>query len=409
MNRIILWIVLAALVLSACNPAGPAPSLMSTATPTNSSNNALPTATNSPSPTPAPPTVTASPTTIPSPTPTSTPLPPEDFGPTNFPTDVNPLTGLRVEDPSLLDRRPVSIKLQTFPRTQRPDWAISQADIVYDYYQNNGLTRLNAIFYGNNPEQVGPVRSARLLDDHIIRMYKANFAFGGADQKILNRLYSAEYANRLVVEGTNSCPSLCRVDPNGFNFLVANIGAIGPYLESKGADDSRQKLDGTTFTYEAPAGGTPGENAYVRYSISSYVNWKYDPKTGRYMRFQDKQEANTAQEEVFEPFIDRVDNQQVAADNVLVLKVVHQYAYKAGNSEVIDILLGGSGEAYAFRDGQAYKLQWNRPGSDLFTLTFPDGTPYSLKPGTTWIQVVGQNSTTEQTQDNGMRFEFRIP
>ncbi len=127
------------------------------------------------------------------------------------------------------------------------------------------------------------------------------------------------------------------------------------------------------------------------------------------MRFQDKQEAFTAEEEVFEPFLDRVDNQQVGAENVLVLKVVHEYAYKAGNSEVIDILLGGSGEAYAFRDGQAYKLQWNRPGSEMFTLTFPDGTPYSYKPGTTWIQVVGQNSTTETTPDNGLRFEFRFP
>ena len=408
MKRNTLWIVLTALLLSACNPGGPTP-VLSVSTPTNSKSIVDPTTTVAPSQTPIPATMTATITVVPSKTPTLTPTLPEDFGPTNFPKDVNPLTGLRVEDPTLLDRRPVSVKVQTFPRSQRPDWAISQADWVYDYYQNNGMTRLNAIFYGINPEQVGPVRSARLLDDHIIRMYKANFAFGGADQKILNRLYSSDYANRVVVEGTNSCPALCRVDPNGFNFLVANIGEVGPYLEAKGADDSRQTLDGMTFKNEAPTSDTPGENAYVRYSISSYVNWKYDPETGRYLRFQDKQEANTIQEEAYEPFVDRVDNQQVAADNVLVLKVVHQYAYKAGNSEVIDILLNGSGEAYAFRDGKAYKLQWSRPGNDLFTLTFPDGTPYPLKPGNTWVQVVGQNSTTESTEDNGLRFQFKIP
>ena len=409
MKRNILGIVLAALMVSACNPSGPAPVVQSTSTPISSIGFAEPTATVIPSQTPIPATMTASPTVVPSETFTPTPALPEDFGPTNFPKDVNPLTGLRVKDPTLLDRRPVSVKVQTFPRSQRPDWAVSQADVVYDYYQNNGMTRLNAVFYGNNPEQAGPVRSARLLDDAIIRMYKANFVFGGADQKILNKLYSSDYANRVVVEGTNSCPALCRVDPNGFNFLVTNIGEVGPYLEAKGSDDSRQTLDGWTFKYEEPTSDTPGENAYIRYSISAYVNWKYDPETGRYLRFQDKLEAYTPQEEAYEPFVDRIDNQQVAADNVLVLKVPHQYAYKAGNSEVIDILLNGSGEAYAFRDGKAYKLQWSRPGTDLFTLTFPDGTPYPLKPGTTWVQVVGQTSTSETTEDNGLRFQFKIP
>jgi hypothetical protein len=398
-----------ALFLFACNSARTTPQVTSVLETSQS----LPTAvlTN----TPVPPTATLPPTATASPTVTSTPTatPPQDYGPTNFPNDVNPLTGLRVEDPAVLDRRPVAVKIQSFPRQQRPDWGISQADIIYDYYQNNGLTRLNAIFYGMDNEKAGPVRSARLFDSHIIRMYEAIFAFGGADQRILNRLFNSEYADRLVVEGSTSCteayPALCREDPNGYNYLIANPKAIGPYVESKGGDNSRQKLEGTTFKHQTPEGGQPGENAYVRYSISAYVNWKYDPVTGKYLRFQDKVEAYTPQEEAYEPVTDRLDEKQVAADNVIILKVIHEYAYKSGNSEIVDILLGGSGEAYAFRDGKVYQLQWNRPTNAMLTLTFPDGTPYPLKPGTTWYQVIGQSSTNELTGDNGMRFEFRIP
>jgi hypothetical protein len=286
---------------------------------------------------------------------------------------------------------------------------VADADIVYDYYQNNGLTRLNAIFYGENPEKVGPVRSARLFDSHIIRMYEAIFAFGGGDQRILNRLFNTEYAGRLVVEGSNSCPALCREDPDGYNFLIANPEEIGPYSESKGGDNTRQVLDGMPFTHQAPENGQPGENAYVRYSISSYVNWKYDPQSKKYLRFQDSVEAYTIEEEAYEPFIDRLDEQQVAAENVVVLKVIHEYVYKSGNSEIVDILLGGSGEAWAFRDGKAYQLTWNRPTNAMLTLTFPDGTPYSYKPGSTWFQVVGQSSTNQVTSDNGLRFEFRLP
>jgi hypothetical protein len=163
------------------------------------------------------------------------------------------------------------------------------------------------------------------------------------------------------------------------------------------------------FTHQAPENGQPGENAYVRYSISSYVNWKYDPQSEKYLRFQDSVEAYTIEEEAYEPFIDRLDEQQVAAENVVVLKVIHEYIYKSGNSEIVDILLGGSGEAWAFRDGKAYQLTWNRPTNAMLTLTFPDGTPYSFKPGSTWFQVVGQSSTNQVTSDNGLRFEFRLP
>jgi hypothetical protein len=260
-------------------------------------------------------------------------------------------------------------------------------------------------------EQVGPVRSARLFDDHLVRMYEANFAFGGGDQRILNRLFNSEYADRLVVEGSSSKSALDRYDPNGLNLLVANTKEIGPYLEAKGADNSRQNLDGMAFTVETPAGGKPGENAYVRYSISSYVHWKYDPSTGRYLRFQDKLEAYTAQEEAYEPFMDQLENKQVSADNVVILKVIHGFTYKSGNSEIVDILLsdGGSGEAYAFRDGKVYQLLWNRSTDGIFSLTNPDGTLYNYKHGNTWYQVIGQSSTNQPTEDAGMRFEFRIP
>jgi hypothetical protein len=401
MKKTWMFTIFLALLLTACRSASPVPQQTAT-----TAASATPAATSTATVTPLPPTET--PTATIEPTPTLTPTP-EDYGPSNFPLDVNPLTGLKVDDPTILDRRPVAVKVQTFPRSQRPDWGVADADIVYDYYQNNGLTRLNAIFYGENPEKVGPVRSARLFDSHIIRMYEAIFAFGGGDQRILNRLFNTEYAGRLVVEGSNSCPALCREDPDGYNFLIANPEEIGPYSESKGGDNTRQVLDGMPFTHQAPENGQPGENAYVRYSISSYVNWKYDPQSKKYLRFQDSVEAYTIEEEAYEPFIDRLDEQQVAAENVVVLKVIHEYVYKSGNSEIVDILLGGSGEAWAFRDGKAYQLTWNRPTNAMLTLTFPDGTPYSYKPGSTWFQVVGQSSTNQVTSDNGLRFEFRLP
>ena len=154
-------------------------------------------------PSPIPPTDTLPPPTEP-PVPTATDVP-EVYGPDNFPADVNPLTGQKVSNPALLERRPLAVKVQIFPRGQRPPWGVALADIVYDYYQNNGLTRFHTIFLGTDATQVGPIRSARLFDGQLMNMYKSIFVFGGADSRILTRLYNAPYYDRLVVEGYGNC------------------------------------------------------------------------------------------------------------------------------------------------------------------------------------------------------------
>ena len=394
MNRPFTLMLGLALLMVACNfislVAGPTPTVE---TPTAAVTD-----------TPIPPTDTP----IPTETPTTTP-PPVDYGPDNFPNDVNPLTGLPVSDPTRLERRPLSIKIQIFPREERPPIGVSFADIVYDYYQNNGLTRFNAIFLGNDVDQVGPVRSARLLDVSLIRMYKAIFAFGGADKKILNQLFNSDFYNRLVVEGANNCPPMCRVDPNGYNFLITNTLELGKYIVGKGVDNGRQNLNGMKFQYLPPENGQLGLQIQARYSISSYNRWDFDQGSGKYLRFQDTQEDQGGGEN-YQPMGDRISNVQIMADNVVVIFIPHSYAYKSGNSEVIDIEMVSGGPGVAFRDGLAYEVRWSRPANDaVLTLTFPDGTPFPYKPGVTWYQVMGMSSIKETKEGGIWRFEIKFP
>jgi hypothetical protein len=314
-----------------------------------------------------------------------------------------------VPDPALLERHPLAVKIQLFPRGQRPPWGISLADLVFDYYQNNGLTRLHAIYLGTDADKVGPIRSGRLFDARLINSYKSIFAFGSADQRILNQLFSFDFADRLVMEGSHNCPPLCREDPNGYNYLVTNTKELSEYISGKNISNGRQNLDGMTFTHQPPAGGQPGTQVFTRYSISAYSRWDYDQASGRYLRFQDNQEDN-GQGEAFAPFLDRLNNQQVTAANVVVLFVPHQYQLRSGNSEIIEIMLNGTGPAVAFRDGQAYPVVWNRPTTDsVIYLTFQDGTAYAFKPGNTWFQVVGQNSGQTRPDTGVWRFVFGIP
>lgn len=403
MRKVIMLGFLLVLLVSACQPANPT---LPTETPTESAPVVLPSAT----PTQAPATPTITPTATPEPTATAT-LAPVPVGPTNFAAGVNPLTGLPVANPALLDRRPLAVKVQLFPRSGRPTFGLTQADAVYHYYQNAGMTRLHAIFYGQDAERVSPIRSARLFDAQLIWMYKSIFAFGGADARIYNRLINADFGNRLILEGgPSSCPPMCRLDPNGFNFLVTNTAELQKYAVSRGIDNTAPDLTGTLFDPQAPEGGKAGEQVSVRYSISAYARWEYNAPNGEYTRLQDTTEASTPADEVYAPLVDGATEQPLSADNVIILFAEHTYEFNSrpGNNEVIRIALEGSGKALAFRDGLMYELTWSRSDvNKLFTLTFADGTQYSYKPGNAWYEVVGQ--TSELTTDGGLRVQFKIP
>jgi len=403
MIRRILMAVLAVLLLTACT-GNSLPESTATEMPT-------PQPSDTPTNTPEPPTSTPLPTLTPTTaaTVTSTPV---AYGPGNYPANVDPLTGMSAADSKLLARRPVSVKIQIFPRGQRPPWGASLADIVYDYYQNSGMTRFHAIFLGTNAEQVGPIRSGRLFDKQLVSMYKSILAFGGADRRILSTFLNSDFANRLVLEGYNNCPPMCRIEPNGSNFLVANTEEITKYAEKKKISNEPQDMGGMTFHSIAPAGSRSGVQLSVRWSISAYARWDYDAASGRYLRFQDTQEDQQGTNEAYAPLIDRLTGKQIAADNVVVLLIPHQYAFstKPGNGEIIDIVMGTTGYAFAFRDGQFYEVRWNRSTKDsVLALTFPDGKPYPFKPGNTWFEVVGQSSQVLDKGNGVWRFVFKIP
>ncbi len=343
-------------------------------------------------------------------TPTSAPLPSATptnpivgYGPSGFPANVDPLTGLIVANPALLERRPLAIKVENLPREHRPQFGLSLADIVFEYYTEAGSTRFIALFYGKDASIVGPIRSARFFDLNVVRGYKAVFAFGYAYVAELQRLYSSEFANRLVVEGGDS--PLTRYDPNGADLLVVNTADLSAYITKQGVENGRQDLDGMTFKTDVPSGGQAVNQVYFRYSSAIYNRWDYDPATGTYLRYSDTVDDLTGgQGEQYAQLTDRLTKQPIAFDNVVVLYVTYQlYA-----TNIYDVLFSGSGKGYAFRDGQAYPVNWLRNDTDVVSLTNPDGSPFAFKPGTTWFEVVGLKTTLNQT-DQFWRFTHNMP
>ena len=388
MKKLVIVLILMAVVLAAC---GHTPTAIPTAAATDTAA--------------ATPTLADTSTPLPTATPTVTPTPlypTAGYGPANFPTDVNPLTGLQVANPALLDRRPMLIKVSNLPRDVRPQWGLSLADIVFEYYTEEGTTRYSAIFYGNDASLVGPIRSGRFIDAQLVDGYKAMFAFGYAYVVEMTRFLRSDFADRLVVEGPGK--PFTRYDPNGYDYLMISTADLSAYATQRNLN-GRQDLNGMFFNLPAPTGGQPGTQVFVRYSGAIYNRWDYDPTSGKYLRFSDSADAvNGVSSEQYAQLTDRLTNQPVTADNVVFLYVNHEL-YSPG---IYDILLNGSGDAYTFRDGQAYKVKWNRSSNAVVSLSNPDGTPFAFKPGNTFFEVIGLKSTVQQT-GSSWRFTHMMP
>jgi hypothetical protein len=364
-------------------------------------------------PTQLPPTGTVAPADTPRPTILPSPTPTlfiYAYGPDDYPDEINPLTGLAVEDPGLLNRRPIVIKVTNFPRGVRPQSGLSRADHVYEYYIADNFSRFVGVFYGRDASRVGPIRSARLFDAHVTRMYSGIFVFGWADDPILNFLFAPDLKPHLIVERPDNCPPLCRDSSkkDTINNLFIDTTYIADYLQKRRTNNDPQDLTGLRFEALVPPSGSPVSQVFIDFSLVSFHHWDYDVESGRYLRFQEAG-GNIGEELEYAPLVDALTQEQLSADNVIVIFTPHQFFKKSSSTEIIDQPFMGEGRGYAFRDGRIYPLGWAREQADhLPELRLPDGSLYPFKPGITWWEILGETSQIEQLDDT-WHFTFATP
>ena len=117
----------------------------------------------------------------------------------DFGMERNFLTGELVNDPAQLQRRPLAIKISNAPPSfVRPQSGLNSADWVYEHTAEGNITRFTLILYGKDVAQVGPIRSARLIDVELPAMYDAALAFSGASVGVNQRLNAADFASRII-------------------------------------------------------------------------------------------------------------------------------------------------------------------------------------------------------------------
>jgi hypothetical protein len=328
-----------------------------------------------------------------------------------LPADADPLTGLIPPDPAILNRRPVAVKISSFPRglVRQYQTGLTQADLAYEYYIEDGLTRFIAVFYSKDASRAGPVRSGRYFDEYIMRMYHSALVYGHADKRVEDHLLESDLRSLLFEEQDSYFPPLWDSgSKNAENRLYVDTAGVGPKL----SDNSRQVLRPAIFAGMLYPQSLPAINRIsTHYSIYSYNYWEYDPAAQVYKRFSDASDAlSQGVGEVYAPLIDNLNGQQVSADNVVVLVVPHIFHNEFDREDqVIDISLNGSGDAYVFRNGRMIKATWTRDRIDQpIQLADTDGFAVPMKPGSTFYQVIDPESAISLA-DGSVDFRFFIP
>ncbi|MCU0520164.1 MAG: DUF3048 domain-containing protein [Anaerolineae bacterium] len=309
---------------------------------------------------------------------------------TPFPPDVNPLTGLKVENETLLDRIPIAVKVSNSPEV-RPQSGLGSADLVFEHFTEAQVTRLTAVFYTNEPEQVGSVRSGRLIDLEIPAMYKALFGYSGSSAGVKERIRRTDLFPDYIAApdfGVGQ-PYFYRVPQGGKAFehtLFASLPALRELAIERGINQRPDFPMLMAFSEAVPAGGKPMTSLAVDYSAGCLAQWAYSESEGTWAR---SQSGN--------PDVDALTGKRITAANVLVVYANHVHAdfweQMIGSSSSwllsVEIQLWGQGTVLMFRDGQAIPGIWKREArGDMLTFYDGNGAPLPLKPGNSWIQVV---------------------
>jgi hypothetical protein len=314
---------------------------------------------------------------------------------------INPLTGLPVADASLIQRRPIGIKVSNYPRTARPQAGLSFADLLFEFYQEAGDTRFHAIFLGNDVEKVGPIRSGRKVDSNLQQLYQSLLIFNAADYRVWEYFHETPSQEFIIPEGPAPCPALCRDSSQSqINSLYANTAALRKAADALKIPNIAPDLSGMTFDAAPPSGGAPASDVLVRfYTDNARAEWRYDPATQKYYRWSETSSGGLA------PLKDRLTGQQLAVSNLAVVFVTF---YRPQQVEIYDVMLYGTGRAVLFRDGVATEGGWLVASPDHPLQFITSSGPFAFHPGVTWIALIGEHSTFTQSEGT-WRFEFAFP
>jgi hypothetical protein len=303
----------------------------------------------------------------------------ETTPPTTQPPVPLPLLGTPGEVPQ---RAALGVKIDN-TEPGRPQTGLAEADVVFEEMVEGGLTRLLVVFHSQDPESLGPVRSARSSDLFILaELGRPLFAWSGANPTFAAAVEAAD----LVDVGVGATPDGYRREPD--RPAPYNLYAASDLLREAVADDDSASIPPPAiFSYRAAgtALAGPGVEPVTGFrttgsgALSIEIAWEWDAASASWLCDQDGT-----------PHVDR-DGERVRAANVIVRITPYR---DSGVRDSVGAVVPeaeaiGEGDAWLLSDGQVQRGRWLKPSPDAPTAYVDTtGAPLRLTPGQTWVEVL---------------------
>jgi hypothetical protein len=270
----------------------------------------------------------------------------------------------------------------------RDQHAISnaQADIVFEEAMDGWtMTRFTAVIWSKDPEELRPIRSARLFTIDLGHMFDGALVHSGANDQVRWLLSQSGLTD--LDEYFHPTPYYW-LEPQGawadyvwMGRVATSAQRVRDYLVAKGMEKAVMPR-GFTFSSEGDSvpEGDPATYIDIPYPQRARVEFEYDAEQGLYMRSVRG-----------EPHTDALNGEQLSASNV----IIHYAKYE--ETDVLDVrgaptlkvIFQGEGRAQICRDGVMIEAKWIKPGlEDFVQYVYVDGSPVPLRPGQTWIEIV---------------------
>lgn len=295
---------------------------------------------------------------------------------------IYPLTGVHTNE--VVDQRTVGVMVNNHPAA-RPQSGLSQADIVFEILAEGGITRFLALFQSEQPEVVGPVRSAREYYFELANGYEALYVYHGAanfvndmiNERGIEHLNGSTYDN----DGHLFKRESFRKAPHNSYVL---FDAIHDVAEAKEYEMTSAVEPLNFLEEDETVAGDPATQITVRYpgrNESDVVEFIYDQQTEKYTRYENQEQTVELNSDV-----------PIEVDNVFIIEAHHEVFDNEGRRK-IDLQDGGN--AYLIQKGKVEQLDWENEDGRIIPVK--DGQHVGFVVGQTWINVVPSDPGMEQS------------
>jgi hypothetical protein len=282
----------------------------------------------------------------------------------------SPLTGEEMKEES--KDRSVAVMVNNHPKA-RPQSGLSKADIVYEVLAEGDVTRFLAIYQSQQPEQIGPVRSARDYYIDLAKGYDSVYIAHGYSPDAEAKLDSGEidHLNGMEYDGTLFKRAKFRKAPHNSYISFEHI--------QKGAEQSdlvmNQPPKSLRFlTKEESINGEKANSIMISYFNNPLfdVVYEYNQDEGKYERYSNGEQT-----------VDYDTEDPVLLENIFIVETSHRIIDSAGRRD-IDFQSGGN--AYLIQEGKLREVQWKNDEGRI--LPFENGKQIPLRKGATWINII---------------------